>query len=381
MEAVEPVTNTNQTDPTTTGRPVTGILQALAAAALFGINAPLSKLLLAPSALGQVAPIPMAALLYLGSGVGALILLALQRSEIAAESEARLQRADAPWLIGALLAGGVAAPIVLMFSLRITPGATASLLLNFEGVATTLLAALAFGESIGSRVWGAVGLITGASAILSWEAGGAFGVSVGALGVLAACVLWGIDNNFTRNISAKNPLTIVTVKGLGAGLFSLILALIVGQPLPNIGAALGAMALGSVSYGLSITLFIRALRDLGTARTSALFSSAPFIGSLISFVILREPVSPQFLLALPLMLTGTLLLVTERHAHRHQHRFMLHEHRHRHDDEHHDHEHAPDEIPPSGWHSHPHEHRPQTHTHPHAPDLHHRHTHEDAETN
>jgi drug/metabolite transporter (DMT)-like permease len=374
------MTNADQADPTMTGRSVGGILQALAAAALFGINTPLSKLLLAPSALGQVAPIPMAALLYLGSGVGALIMLALQRSEIAAESEARLQRADAPWLIGALLAGGVAAPIVLMFSLRVTPGATASLLLNFEGVATTLLAALAFGESIGLRVWGAVGLVTGASAVLSWETGGTLAVSMGALGVLAACVLWGIDNNFTRNISAKNPLTIVAIKGLGAGLFSLILALIVGQPLPTIWAALGAMALGSVSYGLSISLFIRALRDLGAARTSALYSSAPFIGSLISFLVLGERVNKQFLLALPLMLAGTSLLVTERHAHGHAHRFMMHEHRHRHDDDHHDHEHDRDEIPPGGWYSHPHEHRPQMHTHPHTPDLHHRHAHEDADT-
>ncbi len=374
------MTNGNQADPTTTGRSVSGILQALAAAALFGINAPLSKLLLAPSALGQVAPIPMAALLYLGSGVGALILLALQRSEIAAQSEARLQRADGPWLIGALLAGGVAAPIVLMFSLQVTPGATASLLLNFEGVATTLLAALAFGESIGLQVWGAVGLVTGASAILSWQTGGTLGVSLGALGVLATCVLWGIDNNFTRNISAKNPLTIVAVKGLGAGFFSLILALIVGQPLPNLGAALGAMALGSVSYGLSITLFIRALRDLGAARTSALYSSAPFIGSLISFLVLGERVDTQFLLALPLMLAGTLLLVTERHGHGHTHRFMIHEHRHRHDDDHHDHEHDPDEIPLGGWHSHPHEHGALVHTHPHAPDLHHRHGHEETDT-
>ena len=352
------------------------VLKALAAAVLFGINAPLSKLLLAPSALGQVAPIPLAALLYLGSGLGALALLAMQRGDPAAESEARLQRADMPWLAGALLAGGVAGPIVLMFSLQVTPGATASLLLNFEGVATTLIAAMAFGEAIGRRVWGAVALITVASIALSWEAGGRLGISLGALGVLAACVLWGMDNNFTRNISAKNPLTIVAVKGLGAGLFSMVLALVVGQPLPGIGAALGAMVLGSVSYGLSIVLFILALRDLGAARTSALFSSAPFIGAFTSFLVLGEAVAVQFLVALPLMLTGTVLLVTERHAHEHRHGFLAHEHRHRHDDLHHAHEHAPEAIPPGGWHSHPHKHPPKTHVHPHAPDLHHRHEHE-----
>jgi drug/metabolite transporter (DMT)-like permease len=194
MEVMESMTNTNQVDPTMTGRPVSEILQGLVAVALFGINAPISKLLLAPSALGQVPPIPMVALLYLGSGVGVLILLALQCSETAAESEARLQRADQPRDIGAL-------------------------------------AALAFGESIDPHVWGAVGLVTGASTVLSWESGGAFGVSW----ALATCVLWGIDNNFTRNISAKNPLIIVTVKGFGVGFFSLILALIVGHPLPNMG--------------------------------------------------------------------------------------------------------------------------------------------------
>lgn len=353
------------------------VLKALAAAVLFGINAPLSKVLLAPGRLGEVAPIPMAALLYLGSGLGALALLGLQRRTATAESEARLQRTDVPWLAGALLAGGVAAPIVLMFSLRVTPGTTASLLLNFEGVATTLIAALAFREAVGRRVWSAIGLITAASIVLSWEPGGRLGVSLGALGVLAACVLWGADNNFTRNISAKNPLTIVAVKGLGAGLFSLVLALLVGQPLPGLGAALGAMLLGSVSYGLSITLFILALRDLGAARTSALFSSAPFIGAGIAFVVLGERVQTQFLVALPLMLAGTVLLVTERHAHEHRHGFLAHEHRHRHDDAHHDHDHAPGEIPPGGWHSHPHKHPPRIHEHPHAPDLHHRHEHED----
>jgi drug/metabolite transporter (DMT)-like permease len=369
---------TNNSQPHSSTRPpLLPVLKALAAAVLFGINAPLSKVLLAPGSLGEVAPIPMAALLYLGSGLGALALLGLQRRDTTTEPEARLQRTDVPWLAGALLAGGVAAPIVLMFSLRLTPGATASLLLNFEGVATTLIAALAFREAVGRRVWSAIGLITLASVVLSWEPGGRFGVALGALGVLAACVLWGIDNNFTRNISAKNPLTIVAIKGLGAGLFSLVLALLVGQPLPGIWAALSAMSLGSVSYGLSITLFILALRDLGAARTSALFSSAPFIGSLLSFAILGEAAGTQFLIALPLMLVGTALLVTEQHAHEHRHDFLTHEHRHRHDDAHHDHDHTPGEIPPNGWHSHPHEHSTQVHEHPHAPDLHHRHEHEE----
>ncbi len=359
-------------DATTTSARSGAVLKALGAAILFGINAPLSKALL-----GQVAPIPMAAFLYLGSGLGALLILALQSRRAAAEGEARLARADIPWLAGALLAGGVAAPIVLMFGLRVTPAATASLLLNFESVATALIAAIVFGEAIGRRVWGAIGLITLGSILLSWESGGGVGVSLGALGVLAACVLWGADNNFTRNISAKNPLTIVAIKGLGAGLVSLVLTLAVGQTLPRVWAAVGAMALGSVSYGLSITLFVLALRDLGAARTSALFSSAPFLGSLLAFLIFGETLSVQFLLALPAMIGGTALLVTERHAHVHHHGHLAHEHRHRHDDAHHAHPHTTAAIPEDGWHAHPHVHAPQNHAHPHAPDLHHRHEHGD----
>jgi drug/metabolite transporter (DMT)-like permease len=211
---------------------------------------------------------------------------------------------------------------------------------------------------------------------LSWEVGGRLGVSPGAIGVLGACALWGVDNNFTRMISARNPLTIVAIKGLGAALVSLLLAWGVGQPLPALGSALGAMALGSVSYGLSITLFILALRDLGAARTSALFSSAPFIGSMVAFLLFGEAVTLQFLLALPLMIAGTALLVTERHAHEHHHAVLAHAHRHRHDDEHHTHDHPPDEMPDDGWHTHAHRHVPQTHTHAHTPDLHHRHEHE-----
>ena len=352
------------------------MLTALAAAALFGISAPLSKILLSPSALGEVAPVPMASLLYLGSGLTALVLLSLQRRDATA-SEARLQRGDVPWLVGALLAGGVAAPIVLMFSLRVTPGATASLLLNFEGVATTVIAALAFREAVGRRVWGAMGLVTIAGIVLSWETGGGLGVSLGALGILGACVLWGVDNNLTRNISAKNPLTIVAGKGLGAGAFSLLLALLVGQPLPGLGAALGALLLGGVSYGVGITLYILALRDLGAARTSAIYSSAPFIGALVAFPLLGEAVEARFVVALVLMLAGTALLVTERHSHDHHHGFLTHEHRHRHDDAHHDHDHGDDGIPPSGRHAHPHDHLPQRHEHPHTPDLHHRHAHAD----
>ncbi len=223
------------------------MLQALLAAALFGASAPLAKLLL-----GEIQPIPLAALLYLGSGLGLLAWTRLYRAPDG--GEAPLAPRDIPWLLGTVLAGGVAGPIVLMFSLRNTPAATASLLLNFEAIATTLIAAIAFREAIGRRVWWAVAATTLASILLSWNANGGWGFSLGALGVLAACGLWGLDNNLTRHISAKDPLVIVIVKGLGAGTLSSVLALVVRQAFPRPAAALGAMLLGSVSYGLGIVL-------------------------------------------------------------------------------------------------------------------------------
>ena len=348
------------------------MLQALLAAALFGASAPLSKFLL-----GEVEPIPLASLLYLGSGLSALLLLAIQhKRKNGAESEAGLSKPDLPWLIGAIFAGGVAAPIVLMFSLQSTPAATASLLLNFEVVATTLIAAIAFREAVGRRVWGGIILITLSSVLLSWNVADKWGISLGALGVLAACTLWGIDNNFTRNISAKNPLIIVAVKGIAAGTFSLLITLILGGSFPHVLTVGGALLLGAVSYGLSIMLFILALRSLGAARTIALFGTAPFIGALLSFLIFRETISASFIFSLLVMVVGAFLLVTEEHEHQHHH-LMDHDHRHSHDDGHHDHTQHPEETSPDGSHSHAHQHPETEHTHSHTPDIHHRHTHSD----
>lgn len=349
---------------------ISPILKALLAAFLFGLSAPLSKALL-----GNIPPIPLAGLLYLGSGITAWLVLRLSSRQKAIQ-EAQLQQEDWPWLAGALLTGGVAAPIVLLLGLQTTPAATASLLLNFEGVATTLIAGLVFHEAIGRRVWSASGLITLASIILSWESNAPWGFAPSALGIVAACALWGLDNNFTRNISAKNPLTIVAWKGIGAGLFSLTLGLSLRQPLPRMDVACRALLLGSVSYGLSIMLYILALRDLGAARTSALFGTAPFIGMLLAVALFREALTPQLLLALPVMGAGAYLLVGERHQHEHNHAALTHEHRHRHDDGHHAHPHAAGEIPPRGAHSHVHTHAPLVHSHPHTPDLHHRHDHQ-----
>lgn len=343
------------------------IFQALLAAALFGVSAPISKALL-----GEVAPIPMAALLYLGSGLGTWLLSLFQTRD----AEAKLSRADAPWLLGALLAGGVAAPIVLMFSLQVTPAATAALLLNFESIATTLIAALVFRESVGRQTWQAILLVFISSVLLSLDPQSEWGVSVGALGILAACSLWGIDNTFTRNISSKNPLTIVMVKGLGAGTFSLVLALLFKQPLPEIGPLTGALLLGAVSYGVGITIYIHALRGLGAARTGALYSTAPFIGMVFSFILFRDTPNVQFAVAFVVMVIGTWLLVNEKHAHTHAHSAIAHEHRHRHDDDHHSHLHTAEMASVDGSHSHPHQHEVQAHQHAHAPDIHHRHGHQ-----
>jgi drug/metabolite transporter (DMT)-like permease len=346
------------------------IFQALLAAVLFGASAPLSKLLL-----GEIDPIPLAACLYLGSGIGSWLLFAIQRAgSRGQQTEARLSRADLPWLVGAILAGGVGAPILLLLGLEQTPASTASLLLNFECVATTLIAVLAFKEAVDKRILWAVGVITLASILLSWT-GGTWGFSLGALGVLGACLLWGLDNNFTRQISAKNPLVIVGVKGLGAGVFSLVLSIILGKPLPAVGFLGLALLVGAVCYGVSIQLFILALRNLGAARTGALFGIAPFVGTILSLLILRETPQILFWAALPVMLLGAWLMLTENHLHQHAHEDLEHAHAHNHPDEHHKHTHPAGESLLNGKHAHTHSHTDWQHAHPHAPDLHHRHAH------
>jgi drug/metabolite transporter (DMT)-like permease len=344
------------------------IFQALAAALLFGASAPLAKLLL-----GDIEPIPLAALLYLGSGLGLVCIKIYQRfTQKDADREAQIRKADFGWLAGAILTGGVGAPIILLFSLKNTPAATASLLLNFEGVATALIAVFAFKEAIGRRAGWAIGLITLSSIFLSVNQNGNWGFSPAALGIIAACILWGLDNNFTRNISAKDPLMIVTIKGLGAGCFSLGLASLLGQKFPDINVVIAAMVLGSLSYGLSIVLFIHALRSLGSARTSALFGTAPLVGMILSFILFREFPGWLFLVALLLMVAGTLFLMSEEHEHFHIHRPIIHEHAHCHDDGHHEHAH---DGPASQKHSHLHQHETLEHEHDHMPDIHHRHTH------
>ena len=342
-----------------------GILAAL----LFGISAPLSKLLLA-----AVDPLILAGLLYLGAGVALAVALFVERALGRGSTEARLERRDAPWLVGAILAGGVAGPILLLFGLRLTPAATASLLLNFEVVATGLLAFVLFGEAVGRAAWGAIAAVAVGGALLSLNPSAGWQVAPGALLVLGACVAWGLDNNLTGRISLKDPKRIVAIKGLAAGGFSLLLGVALGRPTPAASRTLFALLLGSVSYGASIALFVRSLRSVGAARTGALFGTAPFVGAALSLAIFRQPPGWTFFAALPLMALAAVVLAREKHDHRHVHRPLTHTHRHRHDDDHHEHEHDINAITPAS-HVHEHTHPELEHGHPHRPGPHHRHNH------
>ncbi len=342
---------------------------ALIAAALFGASAPFSKLLL-----GEIPPLQMAGLLYLGSGIFLLIIKLFQKASSKKISEAGLHRSDLPWLAGAVISGGILAPAALMYGLSGTPAATASLLLNFESASTAFLAAVLFREHIGKQVAISISLLTFASLVLSFDPSGSFGFSIGALFVLLACLFWGIDNNFTRNISSKDPVIIVIIKGIGAGSFSFVLSLIIGDHLPSSAHALPALAVGGLCYGASLMLFIIALRHLGSARVGALFASAPFIGAGISFIVCKDTLNIQFLLAIPFVIAGTWLLLRESHLHSHKHEAVEHDHSHTHADGHHDHEHAEDFMDDPG-HTHRHRHEVVVHFHDHMPDTHHRHSH------
>lgn len=340
-------------------------LFALLAAALFGISAPLAK------ALGAgMSPLMLAGLLYLGSGL-ALATLRLARRVRGAGAESPVRRQAWPWLLGAVVFGGALGPVMLMWGLQSTTGAFASLLLGLEGILTALVAALAFRESVDGRVWAAGALMLGASAALAWPGGGSTSW-IGVVAILGACLCWALDNNLTRPISSADPMQIAAIKGLMAGGFNLAIALFLGQSLPTWQAVVSALVLGALSYGVSLVLFILALRHLGSARAGAHFGTAPFFGAGFA-VLLGEPVTAWLLLAVGLTALATWLVLTERHQHLHSHEPMAHEHFHHHD-EHHRHEH---DFPwdPAKGHAHAHRHAPLTHSHAHLPDLHHRHGH------
>lgn len=341
-----------------------GVLFALGSAALFGASTPFAKLLV-----GELPPLMLAGLLYAGSGVG-LLTARLFRARGSQEGPP-LARRELPWLAGAILCGGILAPVALMSGLRVTPSSTAALLLNLEGLFTSLIAWFVF-KNVDRRVALGMALILAAGLILSLPQDDV-GMRVGSLLVALACLGWAVDNNLTQKVSGGDPLLIAGLKGLVAGIVNVGLALVLQQAPPPLAIAGAAMLVGLLGYGVSLVLFVLALRHLGTARTGAYFSSAPFIGSVVSLVLLREPVGVAWLVAAALMATGVWLHLTERHEHEHVHEELEHSHRHVHD-EHHQHEHEPG-VDPSEPHAHHHRHARLVHSHPHYPDIHHRHAH------
>ncbi|CAN5280374.1 DMT family transporter [soil metagenome] len=350
-------------------RPLSPILFALAAAGLFGASTPLAKLLV-----GRVDPIMLAGLMYFGSGLCLIIWksfgLLTQRTEV---SEVLIERKDLLSLGGAILFGGMLGPFLLMLGLSSTPASSASLLLNLEGVLTALLAWFVFRENFDRRIALGMVAITAGGIILSWEGTPDTGLPWGVFAIAGACFAWAIDNNLTRNVSAADPVTIAALKGIVAGSVNLIIAFSLGVALPPLQVLYACLAVGLFGYGISLTLYVLALRHLGTARTGAYFSIAPFIGAMISIVFLGDRPTAGFFIAAVFMGLGVWLHLTERHEHKHTHEELTHDHDHIHH-EHHQHDHGPDD-PPGEPHRHVHRHRPLVHSHPHFPDIHHRHDH------
>jgi drug/metabolite transporter (DMT)-like permease len=347
-----------------------GVIYALLAAALFGASTPFAK-----SLVGQVAPVALAGMLYLGSGLGLAafyVLRAFLQRDRQRET-AGLTRPDLPWLAGAIASGGVAGPVLLMFGLTMTPASSASLLLNMEGVLTSMLAWFVFKENFDRRIFIGMLLIVVAGVLLSWEQIPAFGVPWGALAIVGACLCWGIDNNLTRKVSASDAVQIAGIKGLVAGSVNLAIAFALGFHLPALSTVVVSGVVGLCGYGLSLVMFVLALRHLGTARTGAYFSAAPFVGAAISLLMLGEQPGLVFWLAGLLMGGGIWLHLSERHGHEHEHEPMAHTHQHSHDEHHrHAHDFECDGVEP---HVHPHRHEPIKHKHSHYPDIHHRHAH------
>jgi drug/metabolite transporter (DMT)-like permease len=339
-----------------------GVQAALAAAILFGAGTPLAKLLL-----GSVSPWMLAGLLYLGSGLGLGLVRLIRRSP-----RVRLQRGEVLPLAGAIVFGGIAGPVLLMLGLSAMPATGASLLLNAEGVFTALLAWFVFRENVDRRVALGMGAIVAGAVVLSIPTGAELGPVWPSLAVLGACLCWGIDNNLTRKISLTDATWLAAVKGGVAGPVNLGIAFLLGAQLPSAVSIAGAMVVGFFAYGVSLVLFIVAMRHVGTARAAAYFSIAPFFGAVLA-VVLGASVTIPLAISAVLMAVGVWLHVTERHEHSHTHEPITHDHWHVHD-EHHHHEH-PEPVAPGTRHRHEHTHAPITHSHEHYPDTHHRHDH------
>jgi len=337
---------------------------AILAALCYGISIPISKLLL-----DNVPPVLIAGLVYTGAGFGMLLINLFNKNT--QKKEAKISKKELPYTIAMVLLD-VLAPIFLMIGLSKSTSATASLLNNFEIVATSMIALIIFKEAIGKTTWIAIILITIASILLSVDDFSTIKFSVGALFVLLACICWGFENNYTNKLSLKNPLEIVIIKGIGSGFASLIIAFIIKQYTLEIKYILITLLLGFLSYGLSVYLYIYAQRNLGAARTSTYYALAPFIGVGLSFIIFREFPTASYLIALGIMTIGVYFTAFEKHKHLHRHQFIEHEHRHNHNDGHHNHTH---EIEIHGEHNHLHIHNAMEHNHQHTPDLHHSHEH------
>ena len=348
----------------------TAVLYALVSAALFGASTPAAKLLL-----GAIDPFVLAGLLYCGAGLGVWILRRLAPWIVSAPKapEAALNRNDVPWLAGAIAAGGVAGPLLLMWGLSRTDASAASLLLALEGAATALIAWFVFHESFDRRIFVGMVCLVGGAIILSWSGIPSLQNFFGPLAIVGACAAWGLDNNLTRKVSQADPLQIVELKGLIAGPVNVGVGILAGATISVSSIWLLAGIIGFFGYGVSLTLYVIALRHLGAARTGAYFSTAPFLGAAISVLALGDALTPRLFVAGELMAFGVWLHLTEHHEHPHTHERTAHVHPHFHD-EHHQHEHRP-EDPIGEPHTHWHEHGTLAHAHPHTPDTHHTHRH------
>lgn len=343
------------------------VVFALLAAFLFGASTPLAKLLI-----GDVPPVMLAGLLYLGSGVG-LSIYRLVRDK--SWQASRMQAGEWKWLAGAIFFGGVLGPVALMYGLISNSGSTASLMLNLESVLTAVIAWVVFKENADKRiVLGMLAIVLGGVVLTFQHDTKESGSSLLGLAAIAlACTCWAIDNNLTRKVSASDPVFIASTKGLLAGIVNCIIASLMGMQFPEIQTTVVAMTLGLCGYGISLVLFVLALRGLGAARTGAYFSTAPFIGSAVALVFMGESASAAFWIASVLMGLGVWLHISEVHEHEHTHEMLEHAHAHSHD-EHHQHEHSDGELF-SNNHVHWHRHTALKHKHPHYPDIHHQHFH------
>ncbi len=344
-----------------------GIFAALGAAVLFGLSTPLAKILV-----DSTAPLLLAGLLYLGSGIGLAGVLAIRSASTRGASISWPRGRELLWLLGAIAAGGGIGPYLLMRGLQLTDSASASLILNLEGVLTALLAWFVFKENFDRRIAIGMGLIVAGGVVLSFSPTLRLSGFAGPIAIAGACLAWAVDNNLTRKVSIHDAMSIACAKGLVAGGTSVVLAIGSGAHLPPVHAILQIGLLGFVGYGLSLTLFVVALRRLGTARTGAYFSLAPFIGAGFALLLGASPTVTLGVAGL-LMAAGVWLHLTETHEHQHFHAVLDHEHEHVHD-EHHQHAH-PEAMPLSEPHSHAHTHEPLEHSHAHYPDAHHRHEH------